>query len=234
MSNLNQHKPINTNPVKIEMLMDLVCSWCPIGYMNMKHAIEQLEIEVDFQFLPFELNPTMAPSGELISHYFKRQMGWSQNKLDDYQAGLVRTANKAGVIIDFANRTHYYNTHKAHLLMRWTHNFNLQTRFYGHLIKAYFEQGLDISNEGVLLDIIEEIGLNRQAGKEALSSGVLKQTLNQKKLAYKAFNISRIPTFILDEKTVISGSLSVLDMVEVLEGYLQNPSHHKLKTIQTT
>ncbi len=230
MSNSNQHEPIKTNPVKIEMVMDLVCSWCPIGYMNMKLAIEQLKIEVDFQFLPFELNPTMAAEGELISHYFKREMGWSQNKLDDYQAGLVRTANEAGVIIDFANRTHYYNTHKAHLIMRWTHNFNLQTHFYEHLIKAYFEQGLDINKETVLLDIIEKIGLNRQAGKEALSSGVLKQTLNQKKLAYKAFNISRIPTFILDTKAVISGSLSVLGMVEALEEYLQKSIKPKLET----
>lgn len=219
-----------SGPLKIDMVMDLVCSWCPIGYMNMKHAIEQLQIDVDFQFLPFELNPSMPAEGELISDYFKRRMRWSQNKLTHYQTGLVHTASKAGVVIDFANRTHYYNSHKAHLLLRWAHNYKLQTDFYERLIKAYFEQGLDISQDPVLLDIIESLGLNRQAGEEALSSDVLHQAVIQKKQDYQAFNINRIPTFILDGKIQISGSLSVLGMIEALEKYAQKPISPTLKT----
>ena len=53
--------------LKIEMIHDIVCSWCPIGYRNIKTAIDSLNIEVDFHFIPFELNPEMEERGELIA-----------------------------------------------------------------------------------------------------------------------------------------------------------------------
>ena len=43
----------STKKLKIEMVHDIVCSWCPIGYSNIKTAINNLNIDVDFHFLPF-------------------------------------------------------------------------------------------------------------------------------------------------------------------------------------
>ena len=101
MSTLNRQK-FKVKQLKIEMVHDIVCSWCPIGYSNITTAIKNLNIEVDFRFLPFELNPNMDSEGELIAHYFSRQMGWGNEKLIDYQTSLVATAKKADVSIDFS------------------------------------------------------------------------------------------------------------------------------------
>ena len=51
--------------LKIELIHDVVCSWCPIGYRNMKAALKLMEgqIEAEFAFLPYELNPDMPPRG---------------------------------------------------------------------------------------------------------------------------------------------------------------------------
>ena len=35
--------------LKIEIVHDLVCSWCPIGYSNIRKAIDNLGIEVKFE-----------------------------------------------------------------------------------------------------------------------------------------------------------------------------------------
>ena len=43
----------------IAMIHDIVCSWCPIGYNNIKATINNLNIGVDFHFFPYELNPDM-------------------------------------------------------------------------------------------------------------------------------------------------------------------------------
>lgn len=96
--------------LKIEMVHDIVCSWCPIGYANIQSAITNLDIDVDFHFLPFELNPQMPTEGEMIANYFKRQFLWSEAKLLGYQESLVKTASSAGVTIDFSKRLKYYNT----------------------------------------------------------------------------------------------------------------------------
>jgi len=197
----------------ITMVHDIVCSWCPIGYNNIKTAIENLNLEVEFHFIPFQLNPNMHEAGESIASYFKRQFGWNETKLHNYQHSLVNTAANAGISIDFSRRTHYYNTHNAHLLMHWAEQFNKQKLLNERLIKAYFNDGSDISNLTVLLNIAEEVGLDRKQANIALassrSSQELQQELTRKSQRYQNFDISSIPAFIINNNELISGSNSV-------------------------
>ncbi len=197
--------------IKIEAIHDVVCSWCPIGHSNLKVALKLLEdeIEAHITYLPFELNPDMPEEGEMIANYFKRRQGWTPVTLKDYQESLVKTAQNAGVIIDFSKRTHYYNSRKAHKLIHWAEQFNKQTAVNESLIEAYFKQGLDISNMAVLLDIAEQLEMDRISTQNALSSRELEQTLEKKIERQKAYKLNSIPAFIINNDTLVSGSNSV-------------------------
>jgi len=207
--------------LKIEMVHDIVCSWCPIGYKNIQTAIKNLNIEVDFHFIPYELNPEMPANGEIISSYFRRQFGFDDEKLIDYQEGLVKVAASAGVNIDFSKRLKYYNTKKAHQTMHLAERSNKQTELNELLIKAYFEEGLDIDNTDVLLNLAVQIGLERVSTEDALFSPQLAQELDLKIERQKSFNIQSIPAFILDENILISGSKSVEFFEKTLSDYIQ-------------
>ena len=213
----NSHR----QPLQIAMVHDLVCSWCPIAYNNIKTAIDNLNMEVDFHFLPFELNPNMAASGELISTYFNRQFGWDKHKLLNYQKSLVTTATKSGVKIDFSKRKFYYNTHQAHLLLPWAQSSNNHIALYEYLIRGYFSEGLNISNLNVLLNIAENSGLDRGEAAAALNSKQLEQTLQITKQRYKAFNIKGTPAIILNETEIVTGSNSVDFFEKLLQQYQQ-------------
>lgn len=206
-------------PLKIEMVHDLVCSWCPIAYNNLVTAIDNLNMAVDFHFLPFELNPNMGTSGELIAAYFNRQFGWDPDKLFNYQQSLVATAAKSGVTIDFSKRKFYYNTHRAHLLLHWAQSINKHMRLYERLMVAYFSEGLDISNLSILSNIAEDAGLDRREASAALSSEQLENSLEVKKQRYRAFNINGTPAFILNETELVSGSNSVEFFASLLQQY---------------
>jgi len=215
--------------IKIEAIHDVVCSWCPIGHSNLKAALKLLENEVEARitYLPFELNPEMPEEGEAIASYFKRRQGWSQETLHNYQESLVKTAQSTGVIIDFSKRTHYYNSRKAHKLMHWAEQFNKQTAVNESLIEAYFKQGLDISNTDVLLDIAEQLGMDRISTQNALSSRQLAQALEKKIERQKAFKLHSIPAFIINEDTLISGSNSVAFFEKTLSEFIDGFSLNK-------
>lgn len=206
--------------LKIEMVHDLVCSWCPIGYAKLQQALRNLEIAADMRFLPLELNPGMPEEGETIACYFKRQQGWNSATLHDYQKTLVKTALNAGIIIDFSKRTHYYNTRKAHKLIHWAEQFNKQTTIHAGLIEAYFTQGLNIRNTGVLLDIAEQAGMDRISTQHALSSTHLAQALEKKTERQKTFKLPNIPAFIFNNGTVVSGSNSVETFEKTLSNFI--------------
>ena len=72
--------------------------------------------------------------------------------------------------MDFSKRTHYYNTHKAHLLLHVSEASNSQQAMNDKLIDAYFKRELNISDAQTLIDLSSEIGLDRVQVEQALLS----------------------------------------------------------------
>lgn len=206
------------NRLKIEMVHDPVCSWCPIGYANLKQALRNLEIEADIRFLPYELNPDMGPEGEPVNDHLRRRYHWSQSKLQDYRTRLLAVAKQAAVCIDFSKRSHYYNSNKAHRLIHWCEGYNRQQVMNERLIEAYFKHGLDISNTQVLLDLVEQVGLDRSQAQQVLVSNQTDQPLLLKKQRVEQLELSGVPAFIINEQTLVSGSNSVEYFEQTLSG----------------
>jgi predicted DsbA family dithiol-disulfide isomerase len=195
--------------LKIEMMHDVVCSWCPIGYANLKQALKNLAIEANFNFLPFELNPDMGKEGEGIDEHLGRRYGWSEDRRKDYRQHLLGVAGQAGVTMDFSKRTHYYNTNKAHRLIHWCEGFNKQQAMNELLITAYFKQGLDINNTQILLNLVEQLGLDRSLAQQALETDETKQQLLVKKQRVQDTEVTSVPAFIFNNRTLVTGSNSV-------------------------
>jgi len=195
--------------LKIEMMHDVVCSWCPIGYANLKQALKNLAIEADFNFLPFELNPGMGKEGEGIDEHLGRRYGWSEDRRKDYRQHLLGVAGQAGVTMDFSKRTHYYNTNKAHRLIHWCEGFNKQQAMNELLMIAYFKQGLDINNTQVLLNLVEQLGLDSSRAQQALETDETKQQLLVKKQRVQDTEVTSVPAFIFNNRTLVTGSNSV-------------------------
>jgi len=56
--------------VTVNMVSDVVCPWCIVGYQRLQEAIKTLDnIEVDIKFHPFELNPNMPEEGQNLREH---------------------------------------------------------------------------------------------------------------------------------------------------------------------
>jgi predicted DsbA family dithiol-disulfide isomerase len=210
--------------LKIGMVHDVVCSWCPIGYSHIQKALRNLKVKADFHFLPYEINPGMGAEGEAIDAYFKRRNQWDNSRLLDYQKNLLVVAESADVTIDFSRRTHYYNSGKAHQLMHWAEGYNQQQPLNELLIEAYFKRGLDISNTLILLDLVEQLGLDSSQAEQVLNSSAVNPQLLRKKQRVQQLALSSIPAFIINESTLIFGSNSVDYFEQALASLLEQDS----------
>jgi predicted DsbA family dithiol-disulfide isomerase len=194
--------------LKIEIVHDVVCSWCPIAYANLKQALHNLNVVADIHFLPYELNPHMGSEGENIDAHLARRYQWDLLRRQAYRKNLLAVAEQAGVSIDFSKRSHYFNSNNAHRLMHWSEGYNKQQLMNELLIGAYFKQGLNISDTQVLLDLVEQLGLDRLQAKQALSSKAITQQLMIKKQRVAQLALSSVPAMIFNQTTLLTGSNS--------------------------
>jgi len=195
----------------IEMILDLNCSWCPIGYSYLMRALNNTKLNsfVDVSFIPFQLNPAMGKEGELINQHLTKMTGQSENELIQYREKLLKVAHAAGVKIDFSKRTHYYNTLTGHMLLQLSQEQNLQHEIYRVLCHGYYEKGLQFDDSVVLAKVADVLGLSLTEMNHLLLDNKLKSETLKRENKAKELNIKSVPSFLVNGEKVIAGSNSV-------------------------
>lgn len=138
--------------IKIDIVSDVVCPWCAIGYQRLSTAISELKLEnkVEIQWHPFQLNPDMPRDGQNANKYLMNKLGLSEDELKHKRNSVAKTGEEAGFKFDYFKEMKKVNTLNAHILLDYAKEFNKQTELKVRLQKAYFTERKDISNRDVL------------------------------------------------------------------------------------
>jgi predicted DsbA family dithiol-disulfide isomerase len=203
--------------LKIEMVIDLVCSWCPIGYRNVQDALDVLrhEVSADIHFLPYQLNPGLSYEGEEIDQHLKRRTGRTDAEVLHYKSDVVARAKAVGLTYDYAKRTHYWNTFKAHCLLNAAAGIGKHTQLYEALTLAYYGHGENLSDIRVLLNIAEASGISERFVLDALWSARNRDDVRRKERRVRhELGIRSIPSFLINDRVPISGSNSAAFFVQ--------------------
>jgi len=220
--------------IKIEVIHDVICSWCPVGYSNIKAALVKLndELEADITFLPFEVNPEMPEAGESIDVNLMRRNGWNGDQWLSYRDDLTETATKAGLVYDFSKRTHYWNTAKAHTLIHYAEGFGKQEQFNQALVQGYFTAGMNVDDIQSLLGVAESVGLASKGARSALSSPIVAAGLQKKRDRVRQLNARSVPSFVLNNDAMVPGSRSADYFFHYFTEWLaKRPEHPSIQRV---
>ena len=205
-----------TEKVTIDIWSDVMCPWCVIGYKNLEAALASLEgeIEAEIRWLPFELNPDMPPEGEESRAHIARKYGRTPEQAEAGRTMMAERAAAAGFPFDYTGpgdppRSMLWNTFDAHKLLKWTLDSagaKAQTRLKLALFAAHFQQRRNVGNRDVLLDVVEEQGLDRAAAIAALDDPqVAAEVRAEEQLAFDN-NVSGVPAMVIDRKFIVPGA----------------------------
>ena len=205
-----------TEKVTIDIWSDVMCPWCVIGYKNLEAALAGLEgeIEAEIRWLPFELNPDMPPEGEESRAHIARKYGRTPEQAEAGRTMMAERAAAAGFPFDYTGpgdppRSMLWNTFDAHKLLKWTLDSagpKAQTRLKLALFAAHFQQRRNVGNRDVLLDVVEEQGLDRAAAMAALDDPqIAAEVRAEEQLAFDN-NVSGVPAMVIDRKFIVPGA----------------------------
>ncbi len=144
----------------VTITSDFICPWCYIGETNLFAAIARLPVgtQVDVGYRPFELNPATPAEGMSRRAYRIGKFGsWERSLALDAQVAAAGAA--AGLAFNYDRIERTPNTILAHRVMWATANGGGdQATLARGLFKAYFTDGLDISDPTVLRRIAAASG----------------------------------------------------------------------------
>jgi predicted DsbA family dithiol-disulfide isomerase len=194
--------------VRIDIISDVMCPWCVIGYRGLVKALEQLEgeLEADIHWQPFELNPNMPQQGQDLGEHIAEKYGSTPEQSQQNRDHITQLGAKLGFEFNFTAAQRILNTFNAHQLLHWAgDSSDLQTELKTALLDAYFTQGRDVSDNDVLVTIADEVGLDADFARNLLNNQVYAGDVRALQEQWRQLGVTAVPSFIVDEKYIISG-----------------------------
>ena len=203
--------------IKIDIASDVVCPWCYISKRRIEKAMTQLSDQFEFEvsYLPFELNPQTPKEGFNQKEYLTKKFG-SEEKYNQITNHVASVAAGEGLKFDFSKQEKSPNTRDAHRILLSAKQEGKQLAAKEAFMKAYFEDGVDLTKKENLVAISEQIGLNPQSIAALLDSdeGLAEVIMNEQ--ANHQRGISGVPYYIINNQYGISGAQSSEVFVQAL------------------
>lgn len=206
--------------VSIDVVSDVVCPWCYIGKARLDQAIANVadeSVQVTVNWRPYQLNPDLPPEGVDHKAHLAAKLG-GQQAVDRAHAMLTQLGREDGITFDFEAVKISPNTLDAHRLLRWalTEGPQSQAEVATRLFKANFEEGRNVGDPDVLLDIAVEAGLDRSVISALLASDADKPQVRGEIETARQMGVTGVPCFIIDSKYAVMGAQSVEVMTDAL------------------
>ena len=211
--------------LRIDIVSDVVCPWCIIGFKQVEQALTMLAhpVVAETYWHPFELNPNMGPEGEDTSEHIARKYGSTPEQSRANRQRLAEIGDSVGFAFNYGDGMRIFNSFKAHKLLTIfgaERGWQAQTALKLALFKAYFQERLNISDDAVLLDVAEAQGMQRDAAAAWLADEVLAQTLRSELAHWRDQNITGVPAIIFDGKFMVPGAQSAETFADVISKIL--------------
>lgn len=204
--------------IQIDIVSDIACPWCAIGYARLEKAMQQLASEFEFtvQWRAFELTPDHSGEGEPILPALAKKYGRSEEEMRANQAHLITVAKDLGLNFEKIQQRLTCNTFDAHRLVKWAGEQGKQTAMKQAFFEVYFGEAKNVSDQSVLLSCVESIGLDPVKAKQVLESDQYADLVREEEATYQQAGVTSVPAFIINNKHLISGAQEPDTFVEIL------------------
>jgi predicted DsbA family dithiol-disulfide isomerase len=201
--------------VNIDIISDVVCPWCYIGKRQIEAALAlyaQQHPDADkpsVTWRPFQLNPQLPPEGMSREQYVVQKFGAARGK--EVYLRVAGVGAEHGIAFAFDRIARQPNTVAVHSLIALagtlgTQTEGLQDRVKEAFLRAYFLDGIDLTQSENLVAIATAAGLDRAKVEQCLADPQSRQAVEQEDRRARAIGVEGVPFFIFNGKLAVSGA----------------------------
>ncbi|MBS0273096.1 MAG: DsbA family oxidoreductase [Proteobacteria bacterium] len=203
--------------MQIDIVSDTVCPWCFIGKRRLERALAlRPDMEFDIRWRAYRLDPSIPPEGVDRKQYMQAKFGNNPNR-QSMQDALKQAGDSEGIAFAFDKIARSPNTLDSHRLIRWAATAGVQNDIVERLFEAYFEEGRDIGNADVLIEIASEAGMDSATVADLLEQGADRELIENEDAMAHRLGITGVPTFIFQNKYLASGAIDPEALLEIID-----------------
>ncbi|MCX7324302.1 MAG: DsbA family oxidoreductase [Hyphomicrobiales bacterium] len=205
----------NSTPITVAIYSDVICPWCYLGKKRLEEGLKLAGVgDAEIAWLPYELNPDMPEDGVERTAYLDGKFG--PGKRAEIEARLTDAARQDNLAFNWPGIKRTPNTRKAHILVALAGGQGQGDAAKGALMKAYFEQGRDIGQDEVLVDIAMAHGLSAAELLAAFKDLALNAEIVRLEAQAQEIGVQGVPFFIVNNRFGVSGAQPAAMWAEAL------------------
>jgi predicted DsbA family dithiol-disulfide isomerase len=203
--------------MQIDVVSDTICPWCFIGKRRLGRALAlRPDMEFDVRWRAFRLDPTIPREGVERKAYLKAKFGDGERPKAMSQA-LREAGESEGIGFAFDAIAKTPNTTASHCLIRWAGTAGVQDEMVERLFRAYFEEGQDIGNPDVLVELARDAEMDTALVADLLEQDADRQLVEREDALAHRMGISGVPTFIFANKYAVSGAHDPNALLQIVD-----------------
>ena len=219
--------------MKIKHWSDFNCPNSYIGIHRLKKAVDEVDVEVEWEMKPFELYPTIfdTPTGSIITQNIL-QYGQTPETAEEKIIELEKIAHEDGLEMNYQN-IQLTSSRKAHRLVNYIQNKQpeLSMEVILRIYHANFVENKVIADTDVLVEITNELGLDEKEIRDFLEGESYSFEVQIDEEDAIQMGVESIPLYILnssDDQLIIPGAFEKEDfriaIEDLINGEIQSKS----------
>ncbi|MEQ6347304.1 DsbA family oxidoreductase [Vibrio cyclitrophicus] len=208
-----------SNKLQLDIISDVMCPWCVVGYKNLEQAIAELSLagQIELEWQPFELNPDMPQEGENMRDHIMRKYGSSAEESQRSREQIVDRGKAVGFDFNFYESMRMVNSRHLHVLLDFALAYGKQTELKLRFFHAHFTEEKDLSDLEVIAQELEAVGLDSNKALKRLKNTDNLKKIQAQEFEWQRMGISAVPTVVFNRKSAMTGAQTVETYKQILQ-----------------
>ncbi|MHA6685310.1 DsbA family oxidoreductase [Mesorhizobium sp. A556] len=205
------------NSITVDVVSDVVCPWCFIGQKRLDKAIADSGIEVQVNWRPFQLDPTIPSEGKDRHEYMLGKFG-SDERIREIHARIEPLGAAEGIFFAFDAIKVAPNTLNAHRVIRWAGAAGeaIQNRLVRRLFQLNFEEGKNLGDASVLIEAAREAGMDAAIVETLLPTDADVEAVQGEIATASRMGVTGVPCFLLEGKYAVMGAQDAQTLADAI------------------
>ncbi len=209
--------------LRIDIVSDISCPWCIIGYRQLAAALQQTNTAYEIHWHPFELNPDMPLEGKNLREHGAKKHNRTEQEVQESRDRMTAAGAEVGFEFNFNDDTLVHNTFNLHQLLHWANEYGRTNDLKQALFTAHFTNNRNLSEKAVLADIATEIGLNGAEALVVLDEQRFAKKVHESEQHWREQGIQSVPSVIFNDRHLVSGAQGVENYINILKQLAELP-----------